>query len=146
MVPLHDLEIKGRYSSEDLSNNLWQGDKTHVGIIPSLTFQVRCVYAVSGFLVRRRRPPRGECCCLAGGTKLHKPAVALVGIQVQGDCLVAATACGAYHGWFGRLKPSAVAAFRLLEAMGHVDMGDASHVLGHTRCPLITRSSDVFLH
>jgi hypothetical protein len=103
MEALEDLQINDGYSSEDLSKNILQGDKSHVGIISLLTFKYKVLGRWVGFWFTAIGLRAEDVAVLQERTKLHS------------GCF-AATAPDADQSWLGRLKPSAVAAYRLLEA------------------------------
>ena len=104
MDALEDLQINGGYSAEDLSKNILQGDKSHVGIIPLLTFKFKVLGRWVGFWFT------------AIGLRTEDVVVLHERTRAHASCFLAATAADADQSWLGRLRPSAVAAFRLLEA------------------------------
>ena len=104
MDALEDLQVNSGYSSEDLSKNILQGDKSHVGVIPLLTFKYKVLGRWLGFLFTALGLRKEDVAVLQERTRSHA------------NCFAAATAADADQTWLGRLKPSAVAAFRLLEA------------------------------
>ena len=103
MDALEDLQLNCGYTSEDLSKNILQGDKSHVGIIPLLTFKYKVLGRWVGFWFTAIGLLKEDVAVLQERTRSHA------------SCFAAATAADADQSWLGRLKPSAVAAFRLLE-------------------------------
>ena len=103
MDALEDLQTRGGYSADDLSKNILQGDKAHVGVIPLLIFKYKVLLRWVGF------------CFTAVGLRAEDVAILQEKSKSHSHCF-AATAPDADQSWLGRLKPSAGAAFRLLEA------------------------------
>jgi hypothetical protein len=110
MDALEDMQLTGNYSSDDLSKNLLLGDKAHVGVVQLLTFKYKVLSRWVGFwfLAIGLRPE--DVAALQERTRMHT------------ICWAAAGSADADQSWLGRLKPSAVAAFRLLEAPNIVYM------------------------
>jgi hypothetical protein len=104
MDALEDMQVSGGYSSDDLSKNLLQGDRSHVGVIQLLTFKYKVLARWVGYWFTAVGLRAEDVAVLQERTRLHT------------SCLAAAGAADADQSWLGRLKPSAVAAFRLLEA------------------------------
>ena len=119
MDALEDLQINSGYSSEDLSRNILQGDRSHVGIIPLLTFKYKVLSRWVGFWFTAIGLRPEDVVVLQERTRLHSSCFA-----------AAAVPPGADYSWLGRLKPSAVAAFRLLEARA-CEVGGVSPIVGH---------------
>jgi hypothetical protein len=86
------------------------GDKAHVGVVQLLTFKYKVLSRWVGywFLAIGLRPE--DVAALQERTRMHT------------SCWAAAGSVDADQSWLGRLKPSAVAAFRLLEAPNIVYM------------------------
>ena len=100
---LEDLHINSSFSSEDLSRNILLGDKTHVGMVPLMTFKYKLPARLVGYWFT------------AIGLRVEDLAVLQDGTNSRS--FIAATAPDSDHSWLGRLlKPSSVAALRLLEA------------------------------
>ena len=103
MDALEDLQTNSSYMSDDLSKNILQGDKTHVGIIALLLFKFKVLRRWSGFTFTAIGLRPEDVTELQERTKGHKEYFASAGPNAD-------------QSWLGKLKPSVVAAFRLLEA------------------------------
>jgi len=103
MDSLEDYQINHGYMSGDLSKSILQGDKSHVGIIPLLIFKYKVLRRWVSFSFTALGLCPQDVATLQEKTKTHS------------DCF-AATKDGADQSWIGKLRPSGVAAFRLLEA------------------------------
>ena len=103
MDALEDLQINSSFSSDDLSRNILLGDKTHVGMVPLLTFKYKLLARLVGYWFTAIGLRVEDVAVLQDRTKSH-------------SFIVAATAPDSDQSWLGRLQPSSVAAFRLLEA------------------------------
>ena len=79
------------------------GDKCHVGIIPLLVFKYKVLRRWVSYSFTAVGICPQDVAVLQEKTKTHS------------DCFAAMNA-DADHSWLGKLRPSAVAAFRLLEA------------------------------
>ena len=106
MDSLEDYQINNSTLSCDSSENILLGDKCHVGIIPLLVFKYKVLrrWVSYSFTVVWISPQ--YVASLQEKTKTHS------------DCF-AAMNVDADHSWLGKLRPSAVVAFRLLEAFLH---------------------------
>ena len=100
---MEDYHINQSYMSSDLSKHILQGDKSHVGIIPLLIFKYKVL--------------RRWVSCSFNDLGLCPTYVAVLQEKTKsrGHCFVT-TQADADQSWLGKLRPSAVAAFRLLEA------------------------------
>jgi hypothetical protein len=103
MDALEDLQTNGHYMAGDLSKSILQGDKAHVGIIALLIFKFKVLRRWSGFTFTAIGLRPEDVTELQERTKGHKEYFASAGPNAD-------------QSWLGKLKPSAVAAFRLLEA------------------------------
>ena len=103
MDALEDLQTNGSYQSGDLSKNILQGDKCHVGIIALLIFKFKLLRRWTGFMFTSIGLRSEDVSEVQERTKGHKEYFAAAGLDAD-------------QSWIGKLKPSAVAAFRLLEA------------------------------
>ena len=103
MDALEDLQTSGAYQSGDLSKNILQGDKCHVGIIALLIFKFKLLRRWTGFMFTSIGLRSEDVSEVQERTKGHKAYFAAAGLDAD-------------QSWIGKLKPSAVAAFRLLEA------------------------------
>ena len=103
MDALDDLQINSGLASEDLSGNVLRGDKTHVGMISFVAFKYKLLERLVGYWFTAIGLRVEDLAVLQDRTKSH-------------SFIVAATAPDSDQSWLGRLQPSSVAAFRLLEA------------------------------
>ena len=109
---LEDYQINHGYMTSDLSKDVLQGDKSRVGIIPLLIFKYK---------VLRRWVSVFHYCCWGLARKMWLSLQEKM--KTHGACF-AAVKVDADQSWLGKLRPSSVVAFRLLEARSkHIYMG-----------------------
>ena len=104
MDALEDLQINIGLTSEDLSKNILLGDRTHVGMISLMTFKYKLLARLVGYWFTSIGLRVEDVAIMQHRTKSHR------------GFIVAETAPDSDHSWLGRLMPSSLAAFRLLEA------------------------------
>jgi len=123
MDALEDLQANGGYSSDDLSRNISQGDRTHVGIIALVIFKLKVLRRRVGyaFIAIGLRPE--DVTQLQERTKSHQE-------------YTAATSPDADQSWLGKLQPAAVTSVRLLTANTWKDIAHLQASKSHSQLRL----------